>query len=339
MDCFRSLDQVPEDFGATAVTIGNFDGVHRGHTRVIQTVVEQARAAGLKAVAISFDPHPALVHRPDVPHYPIMGMRDSLDLLDELGLDALVLLPYSLEFAHQTPEDFIRQTFVEGLAAKKVVIGADVRFGRHNSGDLETMQALGEEYGFDVVVVEDLSTDNDLGELTGDAPHRRCSSTWIRELLAAGDVETAAKLLGRFHRMRGEVVHGAARGRELGFPTANMAPGSDGLIPADGVYAGWLHDEAGLRWPVAISVGSNPTFEGVSRQVEAHVMGRPQEEVEDFNLYGQNVLLEFVAHLRPMVAYEGMDALIRQMAQDVDDAWAVLGQSSSSGPVPGAPRS
>ncbi|WP_238654469.1 bifunctional riboflavin kinase/FAD synthetase [Rothia uropygialis] len=325
MDCFRSLDEIPEEFGPTAVTIGNFDGVHRGHARVIETVVSEAHSAGLQAVAISFDPHPALVHRPDVPHLPIMGLQDSLDLLEELGLDALVLLPYSLEFARETPEDFIRETFVEGLRAKKVVIGADVRFGRDNSGDLTTMQELGVEYGFEVVVVEDLSTDNDLNELHDEDPHRRCSSTWIRELLAAGDVEAATHLLGRYHRMRGEVIHGAARGRELGFPTANMSPESDGLIPADGVYAGWLHDEAGMRWPVAISVGSNPTFEGVSRQVEAHVMGRPHEEVEDFDLYGQHVLLEFVAHLRPMVAYEGMDALIRQMSKDVDDAWRVLG--------------
>ncbi|WP_243155675.1 bifunctional riboflavin kinase/FAD synthetase [Kocuria sp. TGY1127_2] len=329
MDCFRSLDEIPEEFGPTAVTIGNFDGVHRGHARVIKTVVSEAHSAGLQAVAISFDPHPALVHRPDVPHLPIMGLQDSLDLLKELGLDALVLLPYSLEFARETPEDFIRETFVEGLRAKKVVIGADVRFGRDNSGDLTTMQELGGKYDFEVVVVEDLSTDNDLNDLHDEDPHRRCSSTWIRELLAAGDVEAATQLLGRYHRMRGEVIHGAARGRELGFPTANMSPVSDGLIPADGVYAGWLHDEAGMRWPVAISVGSNPTFEGVSRQVEAHVMGRPHEEVEDFDLYGQHVLLEFVAHLRPMVAYEGMDALIRQMSKDVDDAWRVLGSDEA----------
>lgn len=329
MDCFRSLNEIPESFGATAVTIGNFDGVHRGHSRVIRTVVSEAHVADLRAVAISFDPHPALVHRPEVPHFPIMGLRDSADLLEGLGLDALVLLPYSLDFAQKSPEDFVRETFVEGLRAKKVVIGADVRFGRGNSGDLTTMQELGEKYGFDVVVVEDLSTDNGLDELHDDDPHRRCSSTWIRQLLAAGDVEAASHLLGRYHRMRGEVVHGAARGRELGFPTANMSTASDGLIPADGVYAGWLHDETGMRWPVAVSVGSNPTFEGVSRQVEAHVMGRPQEEIEDFNLYGQHVLLEFVAHLRPMVAYEGMDALVRQMTQDVEDAWRALEGSES----------
>ncbi|MCP3425058.1 bifunctional riboflavin kinase/FAD synthetase [Rothia sp. AR01] len=332
MDCFTSLEQVPAGYGPTAVTIGNFDGVHRGHARVISTLVEEARRSGLRSVAISFDPHPALVHRPDEPHFPIMGQRDSSQLLAGLGLDALALLPYSLEFARKSPEEFIRETFVEGLGAQRVVIGADVRFGQGNAGDLSTMQELGERYGFDVVVVEDLGVDDELGDLGAENPHRRCSSTWIRELLAQGDVEAAGLLLGRHHRMRGEVVHGAARGRELGFPTANMAADSDGLIPADGVYAGWLHDRAGTRWPVAISVGSNPTFEGVSRQVEAHVMGRPQEQVEDFDLYGQQVLLEFVAHLRPMVAYRGLEALIEQMARDVEDAQEALARAEAYAP-------
>ena len=330
MDCFTSLEEIPAGYGPTAVTIGNFDGVHRGHARVIGTLVEQARATGLRSVAITFDPHPALVHRPEEPHFPIMGMQDSMQLLAELGLDALALLPYSLEFARKTPEEFIRETFVEGLSAKRVVIGADVRFGRDNGGDLETMRRLGEKYGFDVVVVEDLGVDGELCDL-GEG-NRRCSSTWIRELLAQGDVGAAARLLGRNHRMRGEVVHGAARGRELGFPTANMSTDSDGLIPADGVYAGWLFDEPGNRWPVAISVGSNPTFEGVSRQVEAHVMGRPQEQVEAFDLYGQQVLLEFVAHLRPMVAYRGMDSLIEQMTRDVEDAWEALARADACAP-------
>jgi len=319
VQCFTSLGQVPEDFGPSVVTIGNFDGVHRGHVRVLSQVVDQARARRARSVAVTFDPHPAQVHRPDRPHHPIMGWDDCRLLMADTGLDALLLLPYSLEFARTTPEDFIRETFVDALGAKAVVIGADVRFGRDNAGDLETMRELGRRYGFDVVVVEDLAADGEGGEES-----RRFSSTWIRELLAAGDVEEAARLLGRHHRMSGEVVHGAARGRELGFPTANMAPDSDGLVPADGVYAGWLFDEAGTRWPVAISVGSNPTFEGVSRQVEAHVMDRPKERVEDFDLYGQHVRLEFVAHLRPMVAYRGMEALIEQMHQDVADARCAL---------------
>ncbi|NKX49525.1 bifunctional riboflavin kinase/FAD synthetase, partial [Arthrobacter deserti] len=154
---------------------------------------------------------------------------------------------------------------------------------------------------------------------------RRCSSTWVREALLAGDVATAAQVLGRLHRVRGQVGHGDARGRDLGFPTANLSPeSSSGLVPADGVYAGWLIDAYGHRWPAAISVGSNPTFAGASRRVEAHVIDRPAEAVEDFDLYGQTVVVEFVARLRGMVAYEGLDALIAQMALDVAQARALL---------------
>lgn len=327
MDCFRSLEEVPEDFGPTAVTIGNFDGVHRGHDRVLSTLVRRAAARGLRSVAVSFDPHPAQVHRPEMPHLPIMGLTDRLEFLAEAGLDAVLLVPYTLEFARQSPEEFVRGTLVQGLRAAEVVIGADVRFGHGNSGDLGTMRTLGAEFGFAVQAVEDLDSETSLEEVDDAGGTRRCSSTWIRELVAAGRVADAAVLLGRWHRMRGEVVHGAARGRELGFPTANLAPESDGLVPGDGVYAGWLHDEPGNRWPVAISVGSNPTFAGDSRQVEAHVMGRPQEAVEDFDLYGQTVVVEFVDHLRDMVAYRGMEPLKQQMRQDVEQAWAVLSEA------------
>ena len=153
----------------------------------------------------------------------------------------------------------------------------------------------------------------------------------MRSCLEAGDIAGAARLLGRPHRMRGEVVHGAARGRELGFPTANLAPEATGFIPADGVYAGWLVDQDGTRWPTAISVGSNPTFEGVTRQVEAHVIDRPEEAVEDFDLYGQTVVVEFVERLRGMVAYRGIDALVQQMRDDVNRTRDILRTHPRSG--------
>lgn len=308
--------QLPDSLGPTAVTIGNFDGVHIGHQRVLRTLVQEAQARGLAALAVSFDPHPAHVHNPGGDHVEIMGQDSRQAIMEELGLDGYLLLTYTLDFAAQTPEEFVRTTFVEGLDARLVVIGDDVRFGKDNSGDLTTMQELGERYGFEVLTVEDLLADDD----------RRCSSTAIRALLAEGRVEEAGRLLGRPHFMRGEIVHGAARGRELGFPTANMSQDSDGLVPSDGVYAGWLTDEAGTRHPVAVSVGTNPTFEGItSRQVEAYVMGRPQEKVEDFNLYGQKVTLEFTHYLRGMVAYRGVEALIEQMNEDVRQALEKLG--------------
>jgi riboflavin kinase/FMN adenylyltransferase len=245
-----------------------------------------------------------------------MGLQDKLQALGELGLDAVLVMKYSLELASLTPDEFVGTVLVDSLHASHVVIGHDTRFGRGNSGDLNTMRELGEKFGFEVLVISEFGSEGFPLHDDG-GTDRRCSSTWVREALNGGDVATAAAVLGRPHQMRGEVVHGAARGRLLGFPTANLSHDASGLIPADGIYAGWLVDQGGTRWPAAISVGSNPTFDGVSRQVEAHVIDRPEESADDFNLYGQTVVVEFVARLRGMVAYRGPEALVEQMRQDV----------------------
>jgi len=313
---WKGLEAVPAAVGPTVVTIGNFDGVHLGHCQVLDRVVQQAKQRDAKSVAITFDPHPALVHRPESAPELIMGLADRIDTLDAVGLDAVLMIHYTLQFAQNSAEDFVREVFVDKLGAVAVVVGHDVRFGKDNAGDFAYMCELGEKYGFDVIGVQDV----------GDK--RRLSSTWVREELSAGNVEGAAEILGRPHRMRGEVVHGAKRGRELGFPTANLSSDASGIIPADGVYAGWLVDEADMRWPAAISVGSNPTFDGVSRVVEAHVIDRPSEDFGDFDLYGQQIVVEFVKHLRPMVAYRGIEALIEQMNEDVEQARSVLSQQA-----------
>jgi riboflavin kinase/FMN adenylyltransferase len=302
------------------VTIGNFDGVHRGHLQVLDQVVAAARGSGATSVAITFDPHPRVVHRPNDLQEAITGYEEKARLIEQAGIDAMLVIHYTLEFAQQSPEEFVRNVIVDAVNATAVVVGRDVRFGYRNSGDFATMVELGRSYGFDVIDVADFGED------------RRCSSTWIRESLREGNVREAAGVLGRHHRVRGEVVHGFARGRELGFPTANLSDEVQGMIPADGVYAGWLVDEARRRWPVAISIGSNPTFEGVSRVVEAHVIDRPQEQVEDFDLYGQFVTVEFVDRLRGMVAFEGIPKLVEQMTQDVDRTREVLAA------VPADPR-
>ncbi|AUZ86923.1 bifunctional riboflavin kinase/FAD synthetase [Arthrobacter sp. TmT3-37] len=320
---WRDLDSVPPDFGPAVLTLGNFDGVHRGHQRVLQQVVEAARERNASAVVVSFDPHPAQVHRPDAAPELIMGLADRVETLAETGIDALLMMHYTLDLAANSPEEFVERVFVRALKAKAVVIGHDVRFGRGNSGDLGTMRELGRKLGFEVLVIDDFGASLPLDATDADGD-RRCSSTWVREALEAGDVGTATRVLGRNHRMRGEVVHGAARGRELGYPTANLAASSQGFIPADGIYAGWLVDEAGTRWPAAISVGSNPTFDGVDRQVEAHVINRPPERVQDFDLYGQSIVVEFVERLRGQVAYTGPEALIEQMKLDVDRARGLL---------------
>lgn len=326
---WRSRDDITPGFGPSVVTIGNFDGVHRGHQHVFDTLLETARKRDARSVVVTFDPHPALVHRPESHPGLIMGLEDKLDALEHTEIDAVLVQPYSLDFAQLTPEEFVVDYLVNPLDAVCLVIGADVRLGKDNTGDLNAIRALGEKHGFDVVVVDDVvgtdpSTPAKNGTPATASGDRRCSSTWIRSCLEAGDMRGATGLLTRNHRMRGEVVHGAARGRELGFPTANLSPEATGFIPADGVYAGWLVDQNGKRWPTAISVGSNPTFEGVSRQVEAHVIDRPDEDIEDFNLYGQQVVVDFVERLRGMVAYRGIEALVAQMNDDVKRSREIL---------------
>ena len=323
MRVWNSLDEVPTDLPRTVVTLGNFDGVHRGHREVLRRVVELARARDALAVAVTFTPHPRAVHHPEVPHVDIISPEQRVVLLDEAGLDAVLLQRYTLEFADQSPEEFVRGMLVHGLHAAVVVVGHDVRFGRGNTGDVAEMVRLGARYGFEVEAVEEFPAEH------GAEPERRCSSTWVREALDAGDVAQAAAVLGRHHVLAGEVVHGFARGRELGFPTANLETDVQGMIPADGVYAGWVHDAHGGVWPAAISIGSNPTFEDVSRVVEAHVIDRHDERVEDFDLYGQHIEVEFVARLRGMVAYEGVEKLVAQIMQDVDEARAILATTPS----------
>lgn len=313
MQRWFGIEQVPSDLSGSVVTIGNFDGVHLGHQAVLAQVVATARQLGVPAVALTFDPHPAQVHRPEDAPELLTGLTDRLELLADTGIDAALVIDYSLEFAAQSPEEFVRRYLVDALAVRVVVVGQDVRFGAGNTGDRATMAELGQRWGFAVRIAEDAGGDGS----------RRWSSTWVRELLAAGDCAAATRVLGRPHRMRGRVVHGEARGRLLGFPTANLATTATGTIPADGVYAGWLvhaAQPAPERMPAAISIGTNPTFDGQVRQVEAHVLGRT-----DLDLYGAEVVVEFVRRLRPTLRFEGIEPLVAQMREDVLEAADALG--------------
>ncbi|MFC7405292.1 bifunctional riboflavin kinase/FAD synthetase [Georgenia alba] len=319
MQVWNGAGDVPENPGPSVATLGIFDGVHRGHQVVLAATVAEAENAGLSSVAVTFDPHPATVHRPEQDLALIASLTDRLERLEATGLDAVLVVPYTLTFARAKPEEFVREYLVELLQARTVVVGEDVRFGRDNTGDRATMVELGRQLGFSVEIVRDITSD------TG----RRWSSTWVRELLAAGDVAGAAHVLGRAHRVRGVVVHGARRGRELGYPTANLRADDLGVVPADGVYAGWLirpdlerqpHDASvSKRLPAAISVGTNPTFHGVERTVEAHVLGRT-----DLDLYDEEVVVELVERLRPQVAFDGVPALLDQMADDVAKVAGIL---------------
>ena len=312
MHRWTSLDDVPADLGRTVATLGNFDGVHRGHRAVLGTVIELARERGLASVAVTFDPHPVAVLYPERAPKEIAGLEHRLALLEEFGLDGVVVIEFTRDYALLTPEAFVVETFVEGLRADVVVVGQDTRFGLNNSGDVDTMRELGERHGFQVVV-------QDTAGVFAEGM-RSWSSTALRRAIADGDMHTATEILARPHRVSGEVVHGRHRGRELGYPTANLEPQSEGMVPADGVYAGWLErpalaeDHPDRRLPAAISVGANPTFDDVvQRTVEAYVLDRT-----DLDLYGEVVWIDFVHRLRGNVRFESVEALMEQMAHDVD---------------------
>jgi riboflavin kinase/FMN adenylyltransferase len=310
---WTNLSQVPAGFGPSVVTLGNFDGVHRGHRAVLGAVVERARATGARAVAVTFEPHPVAVLHPERAPQIITGPDHRLSLLEATGLDAVLVMEFTRELASWTPEHFVRTVFVEALGARVVVVGKDTRFGVRNSGDVTTLRDLGSQHGFEVLTMDDLG---------GDV---RWSSSRVRELVTAGDVRAAAEILGRPHRVSGTVVHGDHRGRELGYPTANLEPVPSGLVPADGVYAGWLlrpglsPDDPDHTMPAAVSVGTNPTFDGTQRRVEAYVLDRT-----DLDLYGESVVLEFVERLRATERYGSVEALLDQMAQDVERSRQVL---------------
>ena len=308
MIVFHGPAEVPADFGPTVVAIGKFDGVHVGHRVVIERMKADAAASGARSVAVTFDRNPLEVLRPEVCPENVVAVQRKLDLLGQLDLDATLLLTFDQQLAALSAEDFVSTILVDALHVVTVLVGRDFRFGRGGAGSPDLLRELGPRYGFTVDVVDDVyPPDSD----------RRVSSTWIRELLAAGDVVGAARLLGRPVDVAGEVVHGLKRGRELGFPTANLSEMVDALIPTDGVYAGWLTDhDTGLRHPAAISVGTNPTFDDVTRrQVEAHVI-----DATGLDLYGHHVTVEFSEHLRGMTAFDGMESLMRQITADVDAA-------------------
>lgn len=319
---WTDLSQIPADQRRAVVTLGKFDGVHRGHRAVLGELVGRATAAGAPGVVVTFDPHPARILFPDRAPEPIASLDHRLDLLADAGVDAVLVMEFTPELAAWTPQRFVEDVFVEALHARGVVIGADTRFGAGNRGDVDTLRELGVRHDFDVVVIEDQGSDPGAAETGGSA---RWSSSKVRRHLAAGDVRAASTALGRPHRVSGLVVHGDHRGRELGYPTANLQQDADGLVPADGVYAGWLvrpalgHDHPDATLPAAVSVGTNPTFDGTQRRVEAYVLGRT-----DLDLYGDEVAVEFVERLRPTLRFDSVEELLEQMAADVARCREVL---------------
>jgi riboflavin kinase/FMN adenylyltransferase len=312
MQRWWTLEEVPVQWGPTAVTIGKFNAIHVGHNEILRQLVELSEHRGLQPTVITFDRHPSKLLAPDKTPADILSITDRLNILEQQNVSAAIVLPFTQELASLSPRGFVTEVLLGRLHAQAVLVGHDFRFGQGASGDVTTLTELGKELGFDVVLIDDVAPENGV----------RASSSLIREHMADGDVAGAARLLGRFPRVTGEVVHGFKRGRELGFPTANMSQESVGLIPADGVYAGWFMDD-GRRYACAISVGTNPTFEGVTqRTIEAFLLD------QKIDLYGHQVSIDFVDHIRGMVAFDGLDALIEQMNKDVVRTREVLGLES-----------
>ena len=289
------------------VTIGNFDGVHHGHRVLVGAALAQAAdTPGSQVVAVTFHPHPLVVLRPDAAPALLTSLPRRAELLIEAGADDVVVLPFTNELSELSPEGFahlLRES--PDIAADAVVVGENFRFGKNAAGNTDTLTSLGETLGFDVLVQPLVA------EETAEQGSVTCSSTYIRRCIAEGDMEAAAHALGRPHRLEGTVVRGDARGRELGYPTANVAVLDGMAIPPDGVYAGWLVTAID-RLPAAISIGTNPQFDGRERRVEAYALDR-----DDLELYDLQVGVDVVARLRGQEVFPSVAELQAQMARDV----------------------
>ena len=289
-----------------------FDGIHRGHQKTIGRAVEKARAAGLPAVVLTFDPHPSEVVRPGS-HPPMLtSNRYKAELVEALGVDVMCVLPFTVDFSRLGPDEFVHLVLVERLHASAVVVGENFRYGHRAAGDVAALTQAGRRFGFSVEGAPMQGTD----ETTW-------SSTYVRSCVDAGDVVAAADALGREHRVEGVVVRGDQRGRGIGYPTANVDPLPWSAVPADGVYAGRIvrgTGTAATALPAAISIGTNPTFAGRERRVEAFVL----DADPGLDLYGDRVGVAFTERLRPMEHFDRVEDLVTQMDVDVVRARAVL---------------
>lgn len=317
MERWRGLDDIPADWGRCVLTIGVFDGVHRGHAQLIDRAVKSAAARDMPSVLMTFDPHPMEVVRPGSHPAQLTTLTRRAELAEELGIDVFCVMPFTAEFMKLTPDRYVHDILVGRLHAAEIVVGENFTFGKKAAGNVDLLRSAGERFGYAVDGVSLL------------AEHAvTFSSTYIRACVDAGDVAAAADALGRPHRVEGVVVHGDGRGRTIGYPTANVKPPMHAAIPADGVYASWFTVlgpgpimgtvTPGKRCRAAVSVGTNPTFSGRTRTVEAFVLDG------DADLYGQHVAVDFVERLRGMEAYASVEELIEQMDRDVDRTRDVL---------------
>lgn len=321
MERWRGQDEVPTDWGRCVLTIGVFDGVHRGHAELIARAVKSARARGVPTVLMTFDPHPMEVVFPGNHPAQLTTLARRAELVEEMGVDVFLVIPFTADFMKLTPERYIHELLVERLHVTEVVVGENFTFGKKAGGNVELLRKAGERFGFAVEAMSLVAEHHRTETVT-------FSSTYIRSCVDAGDLVAAAEALGRLHRVEGVVVRGDGRGKALGFPTANVSPPTHAAIPADGVYAAWFtvlsHSSApgtvvpGVRYRAAVSVGTNPTFSGRTRTVEAFVLDT------DADLYGQHVAVDFVTRLRGQVKFESITDLIDAIAADTVRARTIL---------------
>jgi riboflavin kinase / FMN adenylyltransferase len=311
MQIIRHIGEPGEDIAGSVVTLGNFDGIHLGHQVLLQGAVRDSKALGVPSVVLTFEPHPLKVLAPERAPQLILAHKDKLQLLQSLGIDIVAVQHFDRSFAKMTAEEFVRELLVRRLRAKKLWVGKDFRFGQGRRGGVEELVRWGNELGFVVAVVEPIM-------LNGG----RVSSSRIRALLSEGRVDEVKPMLGRYHFISGRVVDGHRRGRDLGFPTANIAPRTE-VVPMDGIYATLFH--LGSRVLLSVSsVGLNPTFGVGPRTVESFIM--------DFDevIYGQPVQLSFVKRLRDEIKFASVPELTAQIEKDVQNAEAVLRDSTTS---------
>lgn len=324
MQRWRGQDEIPTDWGRCVLTIGVFDGVHRGHAELIAHAVKAGRARGVPTVLMTFDPHPMEVVFPGSHPAQLTTLARRAELVEEAGVDVFLVMPFTADFMKLTPDRYIHELLVERLHVLEVVVGENFTFGRKAAGNVDELRRAGQRFGFAVQAVSLVAEHFGAGE----SETVTFSSTYIRSCVDAGDVVAAAEALGRPHRVEGVVVRGDGRGRSLGVPTANVAPPMYSAIPADGVYAAWFtvlgHGPmtgtivAGQRYAAAVSVGTNPTFSGRTRTVEAFVIDSSGD------LYGQHVAVDFVARLRGQEKFESVTDLVAAMNNDIASARALL---------------
>lgn len=329
---WRGLEEVPADWGRCVVTIGVFDGVHRGHAQLIETATRIAEQRGLPAVLMTFDPHPVEVLRPGSHPPQLTTLARRAELAEQMGIDVFCVMPFTPALAAYSPKDFAHQMLVERLHAAEVVVGDNFTFGKKAAGTVDTLRQLGSRFGFGVEAVKLVGENSETDHGGPEAGPVTFSSTYIRSCVDAGDMTAAAEALGRPHRVEGVVVRGDGRGRELGYPTANLAPPMYSAVPADGVYAAWFRVLGagskvgevvpGESYQAAVSVGTNPTFSGRARTIEAFVLDA------DADLYGQHVAVDFVQRIRGMVKFDSIDELTDAIADDVEQTRATLAREA-----------